>query len=138
MALLELEGYTVNVVMLSMANGVYEEINKNRDGSYTVFLNSKYNNETLRDALTHAIEHIRRRDWDQEDVQQIEAEAHSNHAASLPMPIEESKYTDIIERLRKERKAIRKKVEKYQKKYAGMTEYEIMQHNERMLAIAHR
>lgn len=53
-----------------------EAITKNEDCSYSVFLNSKLSNAMIRDAYEHAIRHIRNGDFEKDDVQEIETEAH--------------------------------------------------------------
>ena len=57
--------------------GVYEQVIQNPDDSYTILLNSRYNHETQVEAYLHALEHIRCRDFEKTDVQQIEANAHA-------------------------------------------------------------
>ena len=53
-----------------------EMLTRNADGSYTVFLNTRKSFETQQEALRHALRHIDNDDFDKEDVQKIEAEAH--------------------------------------------------------------
>lgn len=127
-----IHGNIVNTIMLDMEYGIYEEIHKNKDDSFSIFLNSRYNSETLRDAYLHAVDHILRDDWENDDVQIIEAEAHDISR------VEESeerinKYAEIIERLRNERVAVQRRLRKYEKKYADMSSLEIAQHNDLML-----
>lgn len=126
MTLLDVDGNTVNVIMTNMSYGIYEEVRKNKDDSFSIFLNSRYNDETLRDALEHAIKHIRNNDWDKLDVQVIETEAHGLTCVEKI----DNGFADIINRLRKERQLIGKKLEKYRKKYANMDTIEIMRHND--------
>lgn len=44
---------------------------------YTVYINAKLSEEGRRRAYNHALKHIEGRDWEQDDVQTIESEAHS-------------------------------------------------------------
>lgn len=69
-------GEDINVVFLDMAIGIEEQVTQNADGSYTVFLNSRYTHERHMDCLLHAFGHIQNMDFEKEDVQAIEAEAH--------------------------------------------------------------
>ena len=73
----EVNGYPVNVIMSdNMPYGMPEHIIDNQDGSYTVFLNAKLNYETQREGFQHAVDHVMRKDYEKEDVQQIEMSAH--------------------------------------------------------------
>ena len=73
----DIAGDTVNVIMADdMPIGMHEHVWKNADDSYTVKLNAKYDQQTLQDAFEHAVKHIRNNDWEKDDVQLIEAEAH--------------------------------------------------------------
>lgn len=66
----------INVVMLDMAIGIEEQVTKNADGSYTIFLNARYTYEHHVANIMHALKHIENHDWEQDDVQRIESEAH--------------------------------------------------------------
>lgn len=56
-----------------------EFVTQNDDGSYTIFINSRLSLYAQRLAAEHAIDHIRRRDFEKENVQEIEAVAHHIH-----------------------------------------------------------
>ena len=45
-------------------------------GGYTIYLNAKLSQEERVRAYRHALKHVERTDWEKEDVQQIESEAH--------------------------------------------------------------
>ena len=53
-----------------------EAVTENEDGSYTIFVNSNLCESKRISAVHHAIKHIRGRDFEKADVQQIEADAH--------------------------------------------------------------
>ena len=75
--IVEIGGNTINVIIAEdMPIGMPEHIWKNSDDSFTLKLNAKYDQETLRAAFRHALKHIRNDDWQKSDVQQIEAQAH--------------------------------------------------------------
>ena len=57
--------------------GIYEQVIQNPDDSYTILINTRYNQETQINAYLHALEHIRCHDFEKTDVQQIEADAHA-------------------------------------------------------------
>ena len=82
------------------------------------------------------MEHIRNEDFERYDVQKIEAVAHGIEVPVTEETTEDeisAKIAEILERLQKRRKKIERKLKMYQKKYAGMSIYEIMQHNDKML-----
>ena len=73
-------GEQVNFIISdNMPYGTKEHIIANADDSFTVLLNGKYNQETLRESAKHALKHIRDRDYEKEKVQQIELDAHEQN-----------------------------------------------------------
>lgn len=46
-------------------------------GGYTVYLNARLAYRDRVKAYIHALEHVRRNDWEQSDTQKIEMEAHN-------------------------------------------------------------
>ena len=68
----------INVQIIDMDVMIPEQITKNSDGSYTIFLNARHTQENRIAAYQHAIEHIERGDFDTDygDVQEVESEAH--------------------------------------------------------------
>lgn len=66
----------VNVQLLNMDTAITEQVTKNMDDGYTIFLNSRQSHEQLVYSYMHALNHIKNGDFDKEDVQQIEADAH--------------------------------------------------------------
>ena len=69
----------VNVKIIDMDTGIQEQVVKNHDGSYTVFINARYATEAQKEAYLHAIGHIEDDDFEKENVQEIEHEAHRRH-----------------------------------------------------------
>ena len=53
-----------------------EMVTVNEDGSYTIFINTRLSRDAQYKAYLHAISHIRNGDFDKDNVQEIEAEAH--------------------------------------------------------------
>lgn len=66
------------VQVIDMDVMIPEQVVKNQDGSYTIFLNARYSHEYNLKSYQHAIEHINNGDFDREcgNVQVIEAAAH--------------------------------------------------------------
>ena len=75
----------INVQILDMDPMVAEQVVKNHDDSFTIFLNARLNYERRLEAYQHAIRHIENDDFYKTDVQRIEAEA---HGLVKPLPIE--------------------------------------------------
>lgn len=55
---------------------IKETVANNEDGSYTIFLNSRFTQEQLADAYIHAMGHIDRDDFNKGSADAIEAYAH--------------------------------------------------------------
>ena len=53
-----------------------EAVTENEDGSYTIFVNNNLCESKRMRAIHHAIKHIRGRDFEKADVQEIETDAH--------------------------------------------------------------
>lgn len=115
---IEIDGHVINIVVMDMEIGITEQISENPDGSHTIFLNARYSHAALMKAYDHALDHIRRRDWEKTNVQQIESDAHAK---------------EIRREVSEELKRIRKKLRKYEQKYAGMTLVQIWNHNDKVL-----
>lgn len=46
------------------------------EGGYTIYLNARLSYQDRVKAYMHAMKHVERKDWENDDVQQIEMEAH--------------------------------------------------------------
>lgn len=55
-----------------------ELVTLNEDGSYTVLINSRLDQETAQKAYLHAVNHINNEDFEGSDVQCIEWDCHEN------------------------------------------------------------
>lgn len=66
----------INVVIMSLEYGMHGTAALNHDGSITIFLNSRDSHEMQVKAYQHELKHIKRRDFEKNDVQEIEHEAH--------------------------------------------------------------
>lgn len=55
---------------------VNEAITENEDGSFTIFINSNLCDSKKLKSINHAIRHITGRDFEKENVQEIENSAH--------------------------------------------------------------
>ena len=68
----------INVQILDMDTKVPEHLVKNNDDSYTIFLNARMSHENQVASYYHALKHIERNDYNMENVQEIEKNAHNN------------------------------------------------------------
>lgn len=66
----------VNVKLLDMDVMIREQVIRNSDGSYTIFLNSRLTWEAQLLAYRHALGHIINRDFEKESADHIEFVAH--------------------------------------------------------------
>ena len=67
----------INVQLLNMDTKIPEHLVKNDDDSYTVFLNARLSQESRIKSYIHALRHIEKNDFGNENVQTIESEAHA-------------------------------------------------------------
>ena len=65
----------VFVYIVDLPDRVDEMVTPCIDG-YTIYLNAKLTSKGRVKAYMHALEHVRRNDWNKECVQQIEKEVH--------------------------------------------------------------
>ena len=54
-----------------------EAITENEDNSYTIFINRNLSEAKRLKAIQHALEHIKEKDFEKSDVQEIEAKRHA-------------------------------------------------------------
>lgn len=55
---------------------VTEMVRENTDGTYSIFLNTRCSHEQNIESYLHAVKHICNRDFEKDNVQEIETEAH--------------------------------------------------------------
>lgn len=64
-----------------------ETVVENEDGSYTIFIEASLDSIKQREAFKHAMRHILGDDFDKNDVNEIEHEAHRLEIASELCPV---------------------------------------------------
>lgn len=69
----------INVQLLNMDTKIPEQLVKNDDDSYTIFLNARLSQESRIKSYMHALRHIEENDFEDEDVQSIEAKTHQTN-----------------------------------------------------------
>lgn len=67
----------VYVYCVKLPFGIREMVTPCLEG-YTVYIDERLDEAHRLEAYRHALEHIRRHDFEKNDVQQIESEAHEN------------------------------------------------------------
>lgn len=67
----------VNVQIINMDTKIPEQIVKNKDDSYSIFINAKLSHDRQIEAYYHAIKHIENGDFEKENADKIELNAHS-------------------------------------------------------------
>lgn len=67
----------VNVHVIDMDTMVEEQVVKNDDGSYSIFLNARLSTNMQREAYLHALSHICCDDFYKDCADDIEVEAHA-------------------------------------------------------------
>lgn len=68
----------INVQLLDMDTKIPEHLVKNSDDSYTIFLNARLSYESRLKSYYHALNHIKGNDFEKDNVQKIEFEAHND------------------------------------------------------------
>lgn len=62
----------IGVYLMDMDTGIDEQIIDNSDGSFTIFINSRFNCERQMKAYQHAIKHIMEKDYEKSSADDIE------------------------------------------------------------------
>ena len=67
----------VNIYVVDLPDGIHEMVAPCL-GGYTIYIDDKLSPEGKRSAYDHALYHINHHDFEKEDVNQIELEAHAH------------------------------------------------------------
>lgn len=107
-----------------------EAVTRNGDGTYTIFVSSYWTTEQQQKSAEHAVFHIEKGQFDDENVQEIETIAHADRREELsnltPAQIKELYGIDWEDRI----KSIQRRRKKTQKKLKFMAErQEFMREN---------
>lgn len=96
-----------------------EMVVPNEDGSYTILINAGLNYESQLKAYEHAMSHITNDDFSKGNVQEIEYYAHPLHKDPEPVQI----YLDRIKQLQAERRRLKKRIARDQKRVEFIQEH---------------
>ncbi|QBE95265.1 hypothetical protein PMF13cell1_00780 [Blautia producta] len=72
-----IETENIFVYFMNMDIHVPEQVVKNKDGTYSIFLNSRLTYESNMQSYRHAIEHIINGDFEGSDTNKIESKGHN-------------------------------------------------------------
>ena len=67
----------INVQILNMDTKIPEQLIKNDDDSYTIFLNARLSQESRMKSYYHALQHIIENDFEKDTASAIELSAHN-------------------------------------------------------------
>ncbi len=67
----------IYIQILDMDTKIPEQLVKNNDDSYTIFLNSRLSRDSQLKSYYHALKHIKEKKKKKESVQEIEAKTHT-------------------------------------------------------------
>lgn len=110
----------VNVVLMDFPSKKGNEmVVPNEDGSYTILINAGLNYESQLKAYEHAMSHIKNDDFSKDNVQEIEYYAHHLHKDPEPVQI----YLDRIKQLQAERRRLKKRIARDQKRVEFIQEH---------------
>lgn len=71
-------GIAYHVELIAFPSGkVHEAVTPNEDGSITIFLDKNTTKESQKQRFLHVIRHLEGNDFEKDDVQDIESDAHS-------------------------------------------------------------
>jgi len=98
--------------------GTDEAVTQNEDGTYSIFIDPQLSPEARQEKYEHALEHIKKLDFERQSVQEIEAHAH--HIQSTP---DNEKSTTNIEKIVQTRKRRRKSTKKQWRKVNERVEF---------------
>lgn len=101
----------VNVVLLDFPNPGKEMVFENEDGSYTILINAKLSIDGRMSAYKHAMKHIDNNDFQKDNVQTIEAVAHSIDIPEDAERLSSERFLNRIKAIRAERRRIKKKLQ---------------------------
>ena len=113
----------VNVILMDFPSSKGKEmVVTNDDGSYTILINAKLSHEVQMKSYKHAMEHIINGDFNKDDVQEIEALAHSISIPQNARRIPATGFEKRIRQLRRERKRIQQELEKREREISFLME----------------
>ena len=70
--------YDIFVHIMNLPGSAEEAVTENEDGTYSIFIDAQLSPEGRRQAYDHALRHINNFDFEKENVQIIEYQAHYN------------------------------------------------------------
>ena len=100
-----------------------EMVVENPDGSYTVFLNARYSFNQQQESARHALRHVKEADFEKQNVQKIEAEAHRSELVGRRPASRPQASLDTEKQVLKILNRLARKNRKRQKEYREREEF---------------
>ena len=113
----------VNVVLINFPAKGNEMVVPNEDGSYTILINARLSEEGRMLAYQHAMRHIAADDFQKEEIQTIEAQAHELLDSAKVQKIPSQEYEIIIKKIQQRRKKIKKAMAQAEEKIKFIQKY---------------
>lgn len=113
----------VNVVLINFPAKGNEMVVPNEDGSYTILINVRLSEEGRMLAYQHAMRHIAADDFQKEEIQTIEAQAHELLDSAKVQKIPSQEYEIIIKKIQQRRKKIKKAMAQAEEKIKFIQKY---------------
>lgn len=100
----------INVVLMDFPVPGNEMVVSNEDGTFTILINAKLSQDGQLKAYQHAINHICNNDFEKENVQKIEYQAHNLVVPEDAKPIPAKRFEQRLKTLRRERKKLQQQL----------------------------
>ena len=110
----------VNVVVMDFKTSKANEmVSINEDGSYTILINARLSYDGQIKAYEHAMKHIHENDFEKDNVQAIEYNAHNINVISEPAKT----YLERLQRLREEHNRLKRQIQRDEKRVQFLIEH---------------
>lgn len=115
----------VNVILMDFKSTTSNElVVANEDDTFTIFINARLSADGQLRAYKHAMKHIENEDFQKDDVQAIEAAAHSDAPDQEERCVMSAKeYLKRLENLRREQRRIKKKIQEDEERVRFLVEH---------------
>lgn len=102
----------VNVILTNFPAPGNEMVVPNEDGTFTILINAKLSYDGQLKAYQHAINHICNNDFNKEDVQKIEYQAHDFPIPNNAQSMSAKRFEQRLKTLRREHRKLKREMEK--------------------------
>ena len=102
----------VNVILMDFPVPGNEMVVSNEDGSFTILINAKLSQDSQLKAYQHAINHICNNDFEKENIQKIEYQAHNLAVPKDAVTMPGKRFEQRIKALQRERRRLKRELQK--------------------------